>query len=151
MKNIIYTLIFTFAVFNTKSQALEFKLFHPCESKLNITSEILLNESESALNITIANLKNHKINHQLLEGGIKSIYTLNSEKNLEIIDAKNFISYGWCYSVNGQLPESMPDQYHLVNNDSISWFLGSSEYSEGQWISYCRPVHLEENSKYCKE
>lgn len=151
MKNLFYVLFFTFIIFHTDSHALEFKLFHPCDSKLNITSEILLNDSESALNITIANLKTHKIHHQLLEGGIKSIYTLNDEKSLEIIDAKNFISYGWCYSVNGQIPESMPDQHHLVNNDSISWFLGSSHYSEGQWISYCRPVHLEENSNYCKE
>lgn len=151
MKNNLFALLMTLSLISGTSHALEFKLNHPCDQKLTINREIILNETESALNITLAQLKSHKISYQLIEGGIKSIFEFAENKNLEIIDPKNFIAYGWCYTVNGQFPEQMPDQYHLVNSDSLNWFLGSSQYSDGQWVSYCQPVHIQESSNYCKE
>lgn len=140
-----------FILFTSYANALEFQLFHPCEKKIQIKSEILLNESENALNITLQQLKAHKIPHVTMAGGIKSIFELSEDKNLQIIDGKNFIAYGWCYSVNGQFPEIMPDQYMVVNTDVITWFLGSSHYRDGQWVTYCQPVHESENNFYCKE
>lgn len=59
----------------------------------------------------------------------------------EVISDNEMRAYGWCYSVNGESPELMPNQFLLdLNKDYvISWHYGFALYKDGQWITQCSP------------
>lgn len=75
--------------------------------------------------------------------GIVSVYGLGSD--LDLISDTDMKAYGWCYSVNGVVPE---DFVHKVNIDEqkteLVWFFAYAYYKAGQWIQQCVP-HGEEN------
>jgi hypothetical protein len=59
----------------------------------------------------------------------------------DITSDNDMRAYGWCYSVNGESPELMPNQYLLDDNKDyvISWHYGFALYKDGQWITQCTP------------
>lgn len=60
----------------------------------------------------------------------------------DVVSDNEMRAYGWCYSVNGESPELMPNQYFLSEDEDyvISWHYGFALYKDGQWITQCSPA-----------
>ena len=73
------------------------------------------------------------------ETGILSIENL--EQKHEIIDEKTVYFYGWCFSIDGIMPDKMANEVFFESqNQKLVWFYGYAIYFNGQWTEYCRPV-----------
>jgi hypothetical protein len=50
-------------------------------------------------------------------------------------------AYGWCFRLNGEVPELMANEVtDLRENDVIEWYYAYAHYRGGQWIAQCRPL-----------
>lgn len=75
--------------------------------------------------------------------GIVSIYDINSE--LELISDTDMKAHGWCYSVNGVVPEDFVHKVSVSKQETeLVWFYGYAYYQAGEWVSQCVP-HGKEN------
>lgn len=46
--------------------------------------------------------------------------------------------YGWCYSVNGEIPSASPDQVQVPGKEAkIVWFYAYAQAYKGAWLGQC--------------
>ncbi len=132
----------------------ELLIEHPCQSKSILQSTFTsMASDESVFSLTKSELSKNKIDSVLASNGVISILGyIPPEKSVEVIGPTKMRAYGWCYSINGLIPDEMPDQILLSSNDSIKWFLSFSTFENNQWIDYCVPVtsSLEASDFICK-
>ena len=70
---------------------------------------------------------------------------------LEIISDVEMKSYGWCFSIDGIVPASYPDEIEVTTGqETLSWFYAYSHYKSGEWISACVPSAPEAPAFLCK-
>ncbi len=118
--------------------AFEYRIEAACSSTTLAQGKMTLNESMTLGKATILVLQQHHIPFLGTEGGINSINGQPEEsRKLEILANGGMRAYGWCYEHNGVIPDVMPDQITVTENDVMVWFLGHAEYINGQWINYC--------------
>ena len=68
--------------------------------------------------------------------GITAIDGLGSD--LQVINENRMKAWGWCFSIDGQLIEKMPDQVPWPQEAKIlRWFYAYALYDSGQWTGYC--------------
>lgn len=135
-----FLIIFALTLITNKSQAITFEIQNPCE-KIPFASGNLQLQTSNALEITKLILHQYKIKNETSDNGILSIENfVSGDKKLEIISESKMRAYGWCFSINGSIPDLMPDQILLKSNEELKWFLAYSTYDNGQWIDYCKEV-----------
>ena len=143
------TLIIFTAFISVNCNSVELIIDHPCQNApiLTSTSEISSNE-ETIFSLTKELIQDNKIKADLGDNGIRSILDYVGEnKSLQKINTHIFRAYGWCYTINGEIPDVMPDQIKIKNKDSIKWFLSYSTYDNDRWVDYCVPVTSNIDSK----
>lgn len=71
----------------------------------------------------------------------ESVVSINQlENDIELVSNTEIKAWGWCFSVNGQVPDVMGDQVHLkANSDVLRWFYGYAHYLNGEWVAQCVP------------
>lgn len=75
--------------------------------------------------------------------GIVNIYRIESE--LDLISDTDMKAYGWCYSINGIVPEDFVHKVNVTAQETeLVWFYGYAYYKSGEWVSQCVP-HGKEN------
>lgn len=58
--------------------------------------------------------------------------------------------YGWCFSVNGVLPEVMPGSFYMKSEaDRLIWFYAFSTYENGLWTNTCVPSYTVKAPQFC--
>ncbi len=58
--------------------------------------------------------------------------------DIEIISESEMKAYGWCFSINGDVPNTMPDMTDVIDqNSKIVWFYAYAHYKNGAWIGQC--------------
>jgi hypothetical protein len=70
------------------------------------------------------------------EYGVVSIDEASND--VEVVSDTELRAWGWCFELNGTLPETMPD-HALIHSpeDKLTWFYGYAHYREGKWIGQC--------------
>lgn len=93
--------------------------------------------------ITVKIFDTKKIPYIGNEAGINSILgTPSGDKLLVVVNNETMRAYGWCFTVDGQIPDLMPDKvYFSRQNSHLSWFFAYSLYEKGQWTKYCVPAY----------
>ena len=57
------------------------------------------------------------------------------------LSPKKTVVYGWCYTVNGKMPDTAADQVFLTSNDDeVRWFYGYMVNKNGHWSRRCKPI-----------
>lgn len=75
--------------------------------------------------------------------GIASVHGIESE--LDLISDTDMKAYGWCYSVNGSVPEDFVHKVSITTQETeLVWFYGYAYFNSGEWVSQCVP-HGKEN------
>lgn len=97
----------------------------------------------SAGEITVDLLKKNGIPFVGNTGGIRSILnTPYGDKATVIVNDRVMRVYGWCFSVDGVIPDVMPDKYYFVSQEAtMKWFFAYSLYDSGEWKEFCTPAY----------
>ena len=86
--------------------------------------------------VTIAIFDQHSVPYAGTESDIAEIYNLKQE--IKVVSDTEMKAYGWCFSINGAVVETMPDETEVITADSmIQWFYAYAHYKDGQWIGQC--------------
>lgn len=71
--------------------------------------------------------------------GISEMFGLGQD--IDVISDTEMKAYGWCFSVDGVVAETMPDKTTVTLPDSrLRWFYAYAHYLNGDWIAQCVPA-----------
>ncbi len=101
---------------------------------------------------TVRTLEAKRIPFQGTERAINTIMNIpGKDQTLEILSDKDMRAYGWCFDVDGEVPEIYPDEIPLDESmKKIRWFHGYAEMKNGQWVSQCKETAKLRPSFLCK-
>ena len=135
--------ILALLIVSSFADASQLTIDHPCLIKPILSLSTSIDSlTEDLFSFTKKQITDQNIVAVLANNGIISVLNYVSQnKAIEVVNDTKMRAYGWCYSINGEIPDVMPDQIKLTNQDSIKWFLSYSTYDSGQWIDYCVPVN----------
>ncbi len=73
------------------------------------------------------------------EGSVEGIIELfDVPQKSEIVSTSELKAYGWCFSIDGLIPETLTHETTVQNkNAKIKWFYGYAHYLAGEWIDQC--------------
>jgi hypothetical protein len=68
--------------------------------------------------------------------GILKMFDLTDD--IDVISDTEMKSYGWCFSIDGVVPNTTPDHVSVKKPDSvIEWFYAYAWYNNGDWVGQC--------------
>lgn len=130
-------IIFLSLLFNV--YALTFEVANPCNPDEVILDYQAQTKGLSVGEVTFLALK--KANAAFIgnENAINSIFnTPTGLEAMEVISDSEMKVYGWCYQVDGVLPELLIGDYILNGSEThLKWIYGHAHYIAGEWESYC--------------
>ena len=78
---------------------------------------------------TMATLEASGLQYLGSEKGINQIdHSPIGRDAIEFISPTEMYSYGWCYQINGVIPEVYPQEIELTSQDEVVWFYGFAHY-----------------------
>lgn len=124
----IFTGLFSFAF------ALTVTVEHPQKGVL-AQGEIQLSVPSNVGLVTMDFLNTNGIAFDGSELGFSSIDGL--EQRLDILSKSEMKAYGWCFSVDGEVVETLAHQTELKEQSHLRWFYAFAHYQAGVWTSQC--------------
>ena len=116
MKNIFKICFVVITSFSLSAQAITVEVLGEKGEQLfkqNIGLMLPSNVGET----TIAIFDQHSVPHKGTDSGIVEIYNLKQE--IKVVSDTEMKAYGWCFSINGIVVETMPDETNVITADSI--------------------------------
>lgn len=138
MKKVILSLLLSTTIF----ASIKVNILDPCSGKIKYRIE-LAEYFSNVGSASIEALNQLNIDFQGNENSIVSIDgTPTGVDAYLVISDSEIRAYGWCYSVNGQSPELMPNEYILQEDQDhqINWHFGYALHKDGLWITQCTPA-----------
>lgn len=122
---------------------LSIEFIGPCGPNPLLKTTVKQDSSESVGSSSISTLDRYEVNYIGSDRGLNSIFdTPIGSEALEIISDNEMRSYGWCFEIDGAIPEVYPDSFPLLDvKREIKWFFGFAHYLNGEWISQCEPAY----------
>lgn len=115
------------------------RLGEPALALLQVSRSLPLPQSVGQ--ITVDLLKEKKVPFEGGVYGISNMFELGQD--VEVISDNEMLAYGWCFELDGVVPETMADQTLVLSPTSrLIWFYAYAHYKNGQWIAQCRPAGL---------
>jgi hypothetical protein len=132
--------------------AIYFDITGPCSEKPVHHGVFKTDLSDNLGRITVDFLEHNKIPYiGGIEGFNSIIETPVGLESMEVISDTKMRAYGWCFSVNGVVPDVMAHKTYLTSqNDYVSWFYAYSTYDSGVWLDYCVPAYENPSPQFCK-
>lgn len=145
-------ILFLVCVFCHDSFAITFEIVGPCAETPIKMGKFQGSLDESVGKTTIDLLDFYQIDYVGTEIGINSI--MNSptgDEALEILSDTKLRAYGWCFSINGEIPDKLAsDVFFTSSKDHLRWFYAYSTYDSGKWVDYCMPSYKIKSQQICK-
>ena len=114
----------------------------PCHDRPLLRATVETEQTSSVGKVTIETLEKFKINYKGSEAGINSAFgSPIGIDAMEVLSDTEMRSYGWCFEVDGKVPENYPDSISVSSAKKVKWFYGYAHYLNGNWISQCEPAH----------
>lgn len=86
--------------------------------------------------LSAATFEKYEIPFEGGDYGVKSLFGL--AQDIEVVSDTEMKAFGWCFSVDGVIPETMADQTRLEGKEtSLEWFYAYAHYKGGEWIAQC--------------
>jgi len=113
----------------------------PCSEKPLLQTTANAVQSSNVGQMSIETLEKFKIDFKGSESGLNSAFGSPTGLDaMEVLSDNEMRSYGWCFEVDGKVPENYPDSISLMNVKKVRWFFGYAHYLNGNWISQCEPA-----------
>lgn len=131
--------------------SVNFEVVGPCSAKPLFQRNLKVTK-ESVGDLTVSTFERFEVPYLGTERGMNSIYgTPIGDVTLEVISDTEMRSFGWCFDIDGIVPEIYPDKIQVVPQmKSIRWFYGFAHYKNGQWISQCEEAFKVKPKFACK-
>ncbi len=133
MKSLLSLLILCLTALN--ADAVGLKIFGK-QGELLFASDI---PSSIPSDVGTASIEAFQQGHIAYEGGtsgVSQIFDLGQD--IEVISDTEMKAYGWCFSIDGLSPDTMPDQTPVTQQDSkIEWYYAYAHYQDGNWVGFC--------------
>ena len=144
MKTII---LFSLFAFYSTSNATVFRVngFAPILEK-----EIEIQAGQTVSEVTLRELKIAKDQKAIVDFKADSLFLRVIETSTDgKLDQKwttqsesEVRAFGWCFAINDQVPDTLPDEYALTGTEkSITWFYSYASRIYGRWTTQCVPVY----------
>lgn len=150
MRNLIAAFVLLAA---SNSLAVSWKIYGPCsETPVHEGNVPLKNFEVSVGAFSLQVFEDNEIPYIGSDLGFNSIIgTPTDRSSIEIVSKDELRAYGWCYSVNGKIPEQMPNEvFFTENNAELVWFYAYSTVKNNQWQEdYCTPAYHIKASQFC--
>jgi hypothetical protein len=148
------TLLATFAGIFTcfNAYAINYEVIGPCSIKPRESGTFNVDDLKISVGITSVNIFDQQnIPYQGSAAGFNSIInTPTGLDSIEVLSDTKMRAYGWCFSVNGVVPEVMASDYLFTSNDDkLIWFYAYSTYEKGEWLDYCVPSYQVKAAQFC--
>ncbi len=137
------TLLFLSALLCIRVFAIEWEVIGQ-DSRIPVHSgNTEVNLVQSLGQITVKIFDSQKIPYLGNEAGMNSILgTPTGDKLLVVVNNDSMRAYGWCFQVDGKIPDLMPDKFYFAAQKAkLTWFFAFSLYEKGQWTQYCVPAY----------
>lgn len=72
------------------------------------------------------------------EDGIEMINGFSNDT--KVISNTEIKAFGWCFSVNRTVPQTMANETPMTNEAAVVWFYGYAYYKNGGWQPGCVPA-----------
>ncbi|MES2526053.1 MAG: hypothetical protein V4598_03165 [Bdellovibrionota bacterium] len=114
------------------------EIIGPCSEKPLQSVNLL--EGMNVGEATVRTFWSKRIPFQGTDRAINTIMGIpKKDETLEVISDTDMRAYGWCFDVDGEVPEEYADQIPLHEGmKKIRWFHGYAEMKGGQWVSQCQ-------------
>ena len=121
---------------------LSIEFIGPCSVRPLLQASLPVSSSNVG-QASVATLENFEIAFQGNESGLNSAFgTPTGMAALEILSDNEMRSYGWCYSIDGAVPEVFPNAIPLTHvQREVRWFFAYAHYLNGEWVSQCEPAY----------
>lgn len=144
------------SILSLNASAVVFEIKNLCDNESYFKTEVSVFAPTTLSHLSLNIFESHNIPYAGAETGINHI--LNTKVGLEayeIFGEENMSMrvYGWCYSINGVVPEVMMNQVTIEakNEDHVIWFYGYAEVYKNDWLSQCVPVQTDPQPFICGE
>lgn len=136
---------------SSTSFAITFAVVGPCSSSPQHKGSFKTDLSESVGKISIDIFDFNDIPYVGTENGMNSILNTPTDlDSMEVISETKMRAYGWCYSVNGEIPNVLPSAFFFKKqSDHLVWFYAFSTYDSGTWLDYCVPSYTVKAPQFC--
>lgn len=114
--------------------ALTITVEHPTDGVI-AQDEVVIVEPTNVGRVTMDYLTSKNIVFDGSELGFMSIAGV--EQRLDILSKSEMKAYGWCFSVDGVIPETLTHETELKTTSSLRWFYAFAHYQAGVWLSQC--------------
>lgn len=139
-------------LYSLSVSAVYFDVIGPCSKRPIHSGVFITDTSDSVGKISVDIFDSNKIPFIGSEEGMAMI--ANSPIGLdamEVLSDTKMRAHGWCFSVNGVVPDVLASKTYLkAQDDYISWFYAYSTYDRGVWTDYCVPTHQIKPAQFCK-
>lgn len=144
-------LVFLSLIFSTAIYAQSLEIVGPCSSE---PTDSYVSEDFSPMSLgafTLEGLDALGLSYQGNERGLNSIEgSVIGMDALEVLSDTEMRAYGWCFSINGEVPEIYADEIPLTSSaDHVVWFFAFAHYQGGDWVAQCVPAHIVKPAKLC--
>jgi hypothetical protein len=151
MKKLTLTFL---TLFSLNSHAITWKVFGPCDS-INpvVQGEAIADLTQSVGANSVMIFDQHKVPYVGVAEGFNSIInTPIGLDSIEVVSDNELRAYGWCFLVNGRMPEAMPSQVHFKSQaDVLIWFYAYSTNKNNEWMDdYCSPAYWIKAKQFCE-
>lgn len=132
----LLTSVFCF-LFSLNSFATGFKVIGK-NSEILFADQAVVSVPQTVGQISINFFQQNQIPYIGDIDGIVSVYNLESE--LDLISDTEMKAYGWCYSINGVVPEDFVHKVNITDQSAeLVWFYAYAYYKAGEWVAQCVP------------
>lgn len=143
------TLILTSA---SHASAVTYEITAPCSRETAREGTMMIPSPPMSLGqVTMLILHKESLPYVGSDRGLNSLLqTPTGDKSLELISDSQMKAYGWCFEVDGRLPDELAHQFQLKGPEHLRWFYGFAEYKDGEWVSFCNPAGPSTQRRYCR-
>lgn len=121
-----------------------------CQETPLLSDSAALKEEMNLGQATVEVLRENNVNFQGNEKGINTAFgSPFGDDSIIIVSDTEMKAYGWCFSINGMVPEVFANEVALENGDNIVWFYAFAHYKDGEWIAQCSPSWKNPLPKWC--
>jgi hypothetical protein len=134
--------------------AINYQIIGPCSAIPHYQGNLNLNDLKVNLGkISLFIFEKDNIPFSGSEEGFSSILkTPTGDAAIEVLSKTKMRAYGWCFSVNGLIPDVLSSEYFFsYNEDKLVWFFAYSTYDSGKWVDYCVPSYTVLASQFCSK
>lgn len=150
MKKLTLTLLLLFSL-NAKA-VFWIEIVNPCVNAASIFEEVDVFLPASVADTVDFFFPAFDIPYEASETSMLHIFNTPTGKDaVEWISDTNYRIYGWCYEVDGVIPDVTMDQYFVdpIRTEKVRWFYGFAEHKDGQWLNYCEPLYKHPDQFIC--